>query len=403
MDKHYFITSCMFLLTCQLVAAGPTSPAVVIPSKARLGYVVTVLDLQEGETARLLRTDNSPEVYNTFSLQSNGWLVTKRPVGELSGTNVIIAYRRGYSDGTRRTEKLNVLVTNWPGAVSLPRQPYVGYVEENSDPGSEIRGLQGFQEDLKKLPYGCWLDLVENDASLVSLDVKSGSLTTRIALDREQRAFLSLGIRIKCGSRIQYAAIGIRVLDVNDNAPEMDHFFYDVSLSRDQIQNDLPLLRVHATDPDEDQIVYGMEEHPGFVVDPETGDVSAVDVTRLLPITYELTIFAVDDSGHVSEPSFVRIEVTAARKSTFRRRLRRAVRPTKTFVVKRTQQGDVFTVADDYENTANERFEFYSPDPEGLDIDRNTGMISVIPGSSFNETTIDFRVNITRDYDPGCK
>ena len=51
------------------------------------------------------------------------------------------------------------------------------------------------------------------------------------------------------------------------------------------------------------------------------------------------------------------------------------------------------------------RFEFYGADPDGLLLDPLTGMISLEPGFTYNETTdlIDFTVNVTRDAEPNCK
>ncbi|KAK2150771.1 hypothetical protein LSH36_390g02110 [Paralvinella palmiformis] len=401
MKLRYHVTGFAFILLCQLFEGGRISPSIIIPSTARLGFVVTVLDLSEGQTAKLLQSDNSPLVSNTFNLHANGWLVTKRRLDELSGTQIAIIVRRRYPDGEQQVEKLTILVTNLPSAVMLGHQPYVGRIEENKESGSEIGGLEELQGDIGTLPYGCWLKLMDKDADLVFLDPHSGTLRNRIPFDRENRPFLYLALEARCGIRIQYAAIQIRIIDVNDNVPEMDDLFYSVSVSRDEIRDGSTLLRVHATDPDEDLVSYGMEEHEAFVVNRETGGIRIADKSRLLPKSYELTVFAVDEDGHLSEPSFVRIEVSDSGRSTFRRRHRRAVRPTKIFVVRLTQQGNLFTVAADNDNTANERFEFYSPDPDGLEIDRDTGMVSLIPGFVFNETIIDFRVNVTRDNEPG--
>jgi hypothetical protein len=392
---------------------------VTVPSTARLGHVVTVLDVPHGYGGRLLRNAaSSQEAFQVFTLQSHGRLVTRKTLGDFAGKTLVVKYQRTDPDGEETFDSLNVLVTASDKAVQFTNQPYHGTVDENQPSGTVVKGLQEFYDDIKTLPYGCSVSLSGHDADLVSLQGSPLAVTTRVDLDRERRPFLHIGVDAKCTEGSLHAMVTIRVNDVNDHFPQMDAPFYSANVHTNDILNAEPLLRVHATDLDDDTLTYHMNGHRNFVIDPATGEVRFSDTAQLLPRSFELIVYAEDEAQHRSQPSFVRIELLLPQYDRKRSHVHRrdvrdadflldvaATRDTIVQVIRVTDEGDLFTVALDMDNSANERFEFYSPDPDGLLLDTATGMISLISGFVYNDTTllVDFIVNVSRDGEPSCK
>ena len=387
----------VFIITfCHVVTAGPhrsrdTGSAdvmtITVPSTARLGHVVTVLDLPHGHRGKILRTSKAshkasskpyhigaspPEPYRVFTLQSHGRLTTRRSLEDLVGQTLVIQYQHTFPDGTEVVNRLNVLITNSDSAVQFTNQPYDGRVEENQSPGTPVEGLRNLFDDIKTLPYGCTINLIGHDAELVVLERSPLSVVTKVQLDREMRAALHMGVEARCPSGPLHATVTIHVRDVNDNYPQMAAPFYSKIIHTNQIQYEGALLRVHATDLDKaDTVTYEMKGSRNFEIDPDTGDIFIRPRAQMMPKSFELTVYAIDAAHHRSEPSFVRVELAQAQTSRRHLRLHRrdvmdmdavpmmnvamVTRDTIIQVIRRVDDGDLFSVAADMDNTANER------------------------------------------------
>ncbi|KAI8490002.1 hypothetical protein Bbelb_323630 [Branchiostoma belcheri] len=111
------------------------------------------------------------------------------------------------------------------------------------------------------------------------IDNNTGEIVARLPLDRENIAehyLIAVATESGVASRKAYATVTVRVLDVNDNAPEFDREDYDADVSEDAPVGHT-IVRPSASDADVGEnarIVYSkVQGNDTFEVDPETGAV----------------------------------------------------------------------------------------------------------------------------------
>ncbi|XP_078656091.1 protocadherin Fat 4-like [Branchiostoma floridae x Branchiostoma belcheri] len=111
------------------------------------------------------------------------------------------------------------------------------------------------------------------------IDNNTGEIVTRLPLDRENIAehyLIAVATESAVASRKAYATVAVRVLDVNDNAPEFDREDYDADVSEDApVGHTIVLPSASDADVGENaRIVYSkVQGNDTFEVDPETGAV----------------------------------------------------------------------------------------------------------------------------------
>lgn len=210
----------------------------------------------------------------------------------------------------------------------FPSPPYIGYVEENKDPGTSVMVLQAIDLD-----SGINAEIVyelEDDANgKFRIDPDSGLVTTLETLEKEN-AENEFTIVVKATNRraggdpLKSGTVSatIKVTDGNDQKPVFDPTIYRANVPEDALPGFF-VTKVKASDADEGpnaELEYTIESGNDpyeFYIDPRTGDIL---VSGLLDFdkgkkSYNLTI-KVTDRGNppqeAEEKAFVYINVVDA-------------------------------------------------------------------------------------------
>lgn len=233
-------------------------------------------------------------------------------------------------DGKHRGEALvrvNLSDIN-DNAPYFPNPPYVGYVEENKNPGTSVMVLQAIDLDSGvngEIVY----ELEDNANGKFKIDPDSGLVTTLETLEKES-AENEFTIRVKAINRKAggnppksgTVSATIKVADGNDQKPAFDPTIYRAKVPEDALPGYF-VTKVKASDNDEGPnaeleytITAGNDPYE-FYIDPRTGDIL---VSGLLDFdkgkkSYNLTI-SVTDRGNppqqADKPAFVYINVLDA-------------------------------------------------------------------------------------------
>ncbi|KAM6148965.1 protocadherin alpha-13 isoform 11-T11 [Erethizon dorsatum] len=132
------------------------------------------------------------------------------------------------------------------------------------------------------------------------------SLVLRKTLDREEIQEYSLLLTASDGGKPELTGtvqLLIRILDVNDNAPEFDQFLYKVKVLENALNGTL-VIKLNATDPDDGtngDIVYSFRRPVSpavlyaFNIDPKSGEIRTKDKLDFEENKfYEISVEAVD-------------------------------------------------------------------------------------------------------------
>ncbi|XP_060800580.1 fat-like cadherin-related tumor suppressor homolog isoform X2 [Amyelois transitella] len=145
-----------------------------------------------------------------------------------------------------------------------------------------------------------------------AIDASSGALTTRVPLDREERAEWEVPVMASDGGGlVRHTTVRVRVLDVNDNAPVFPHREYRAAAPADRAPG-APLLTLRARDADvgdHARLVYSVYEGDArsdatglFAVDSHTGALSfARDASAFASRTLQVWVRARDGGGLAGE------------------------------------------------------------------------------------------------------
>lgn len=146
--------------------------------------------------------------------------------------------------------------------------PYKFFIVENSDRDIRIGKIQAFIRDKDPNTAVYYYMLLGNDHGAFYVDKRSGDVFTNRTLDREEVATYHLYVLASKKSDLHIsrrqrdelsvetlerdgtvAKIQVKVLDVNDNAPEFEHKIYYAGISAEASTNQL-VATVNATDTD---------------------------------------------------------------------------------------------------------------------------------------------------------
>ena len=204
----------------------------------------------------------------------------------------------------------------------FPNPPYVGYVEENLDPGASVMVIQAFDLD-SGINAEIIYSLDDSSNNKFKIDRNSGLVTTVETMERET-AVNSFTIVVKATDKGSPALSGtvtatIRVSDGNDQAPVFNPTVYRKKVPEDSLPGYL-VTHVKATDQDEGYnaeleftITAGNDPYQ-FYIDPKTGEIR---VSGMLDFdhgkkSYNLTVM-VSDRGvqpkQAAQPAFVYITI----------------------------------------------------------------------------------------------
>ena len=204
----------------------------------------------------------------------------------------------------------------------FPNPPYIGYVEENKNPGTSVMVLQAVDLD-KGVNAEIVYDLEDNANNKFKIDRNTGLITTLETLNKESPVN-EFTIRVKATDKGNPALSGtvtatIKVADGNDQSPIFNPTVYRATVPEDALPGFFVTL-VTATDKDEGPnaeleytITAGNDPYE-FYINPRTG---AILVSGLLDFdhgkkSYNLTV-NVSDRGNppnqADKPAFVYINV----------------------------------------------------------------------------------------------
>lgn len=187
---------------------------------------------------------------------------------------------------------------------------------ENTPPHSMVATLTATDNDQGtngSVAYSFHHSVLHDYPNAFALDVLTGQLTTKVALDRETIAeYRILVIAKDQGTPVQSstATVVLTVEDVNDNSPVFYPWRYLMPIPQDAEAGTV-LGKLMATDADareNAQVRYSLE-YGGeglFAVDERTGEVSLRSLPKIThKRLYELTVSAKDTGGRVAARSAV--------------------------------------------------------------------------------------------------
>ena len=166
------------------------------------------------------------------------------------------------------------------------RNDYVFEVFENEEEGSVLGRVAAYDRDAGRNAELRYFFAEENSAvSYFSIDEKSGFLSTKSPIDREEisknfgQDFFQLDVTVSddgAKPRSSTASITIVILDRNDNEPKFTQPFYQFEISEAE-KSGFDLVKVHAKDPDKGQngeIRYQLMDNDVFGINSESGQIT---------------------------------------------------------------------------------------------------------------------------------
>ena len=298
------------------------------PGKSVVKVTATDSDSSKVQSELRYSIDKTGQTYFTIDAKT-GLIITANNRLDREKQQIVSFFVFAF-DGKHTGEALvrvNLTDTN-DNAPYFPSPPYIGYVEENKDPGTSVMVLQAIDLDT-----GINAEIVyelESDANgKFRIDPDSALVTTLETLEKEN-AENEFTIVVKATNRraggdpLKSGTVSatIKVTDGNDQKPVFDPTIYRANVPEDALPGFF-VTKVKASDADEGpnaELEYTIESGNDpyqFYIDPRTGDIL---VSGLLDFdkgkkSYNLTI-KVTDRGNppqeAEEKAFVYINVLDA-------------------------------------------------------------------------------------------
>ena len=298
------------------------------PGRSVVTVSATDLDSSKVQSELRYSIDKTGQTY--FTIDAKTGLITTANNRLDREKQQIVSFFVYASDGKHSGEALvgvNLTDIN-DNAPYFPSPPYIGYVEENKDPGTSVMVLQAIDLD-SGINAEIVYELEDNANGKFRIDPDSGLVTTLETLEKES-AENEFTIRVKATNRRAggnppksgTVSATIKVTDGNDQKPVFDPTIYRADVPEDALPGYF-VTKVKASDDDEGpnaELEYTIESGNDpyeFYIDPRTGDIL---VSGLLDFdkgkkSYNLTI-KVTDRGNppqeAEEKAFVYINVLDA-------------------------------------------------------------------------------------------
>lgn len=414
----------LLLLACWQLTAYFTQALmirrVIVPHTAKPGYIVSSL-MYWGQHYTV-DSGVAGEFSKYFTVLSNGDLVTSVDVSCLIGNKISLVINNDLASESWQ-ESIHIEIQDSHNLLLFPQQIYEGHLLENQSPLSPIPGLEDIYAHIggaghKSIQYM----MVSGPTDLFTFNKKlvDGQehleIVTKDSLDREEKEKYTLMIKAwtECGDdEPAYAKAVVHVLDENDNIPKFEKSLYFTSI-RDNTAPLTTILKVKAVDPDDGKIKYVMEPHRLFEIDPQEGSIVLKSRKDLELQNYKLQVYAEDEGGQKSDPATIDIKVNhvngalrfeSSVSHVHHSRYKRdtTVHPEKEFEVPESRKGELIRL-----NAGSVRYRYYfkDPAPEKLDLNSNSGAISLKRGKQLDyelEEEISFVVEIVSVRNPSGK
>ena len=306
-----------------------------VPSDVPVGSIIKKFPVLPG--LHLLPSHNSDRFY---LLQSGGLMVTRSLTG-LAGSNLSLAVAHS-ADNKTDVSLLGIHVHCEDDFLEFGQPEYIFSVVENSPPDTELGTVYLNGDNRRNLEIILDPPSCHQMFSLVPSYYNQSAALTLVSvasLDREASSEHSFRLVVSNPESLESTSTKVRVFvkNENDNAPEFKKRIYSftVPVSTPRFKS---VGRVYAFDKDGDRLVYSLlHPSPSFVVVPQTGELLLAHAPHLK--MYLLEVSAKDTVPPVKksrQPALVYInfveeelDLNTTQHSRVKRRVTRAVRPTK--------------------------------------------------------------------------
>ena len=234
-----------------------------IPEEQNAGFVVTTISVSSSSgpvTYSLLATRDGRS-QNMFTIDPSSGLVTT--TAKLDRESIPIHYFQVIATDVRNAQlngatQLNIYVDDVNDHTpKFENTVYARAVSEYLSVGSTVLTVRATDEDSgdnAEIRYSILNPSGVND--VFRIDPRSGSITTRLHLDREKTDFYRLRVQAVDNGPVQgrksaTATVEVTVLDENDNYPQFSQSSYSINVPEDRDPSKNPLITtIIATDAD---------------------------------------------------------------------------------------------------------------------------------------------------------
>lgn len=209
------------------------------------------------------------------------------------------------NNGAVTTTSISVSVSDVNDSPQFLGTPYAATVSENLPCGSDVIKIAANDADGDALSYS----LSGTDSGCFKIFPSSGLIETSKELDFEAVSSYSLTVTVSDGKISISTDLAISVINVND-APYVTNLPANVSLFENDVT--VPVIDVNATDPDGDNITFGLSGSGSddLVINPATGRITlSKPLNYELQALYSLTVRVSDGIGGVAVASITVIVV----------------------------------------------------------------------------------------------
>lgn len=219
------------------------------------------------------------------------------------------------TDGGGLFSETNLLVTVVAGPNTKPptfeQSVFEAQVNESAKINSTVVVVQADDPEADPVKYSI---VSGNDLRQFTIGAESGSITIIRKLDRETLTKYQLMIRAEdLGGLFTTAAVNIKVLDANDNAPEFDETTLPYLFSVDEGKLSAFAGTVQAFDMDEGRnadVIYSLPANVPFTINKQTGEIYTKErLSYKKQSEYEFMVRA-SDRGASPQSSEIRIKIT---------------------------------------------------------------------------------------------
>ena len=240
-----------------------------------------------------------------------------------------------------------------------------------------------------------------NKESVFALDLVTGELSLRKAVDREKKSFYNLTVSVSTGQLSSKCTVLVFITDINDNLPQLPRrinlTIFENSLLGSHVG------QVNATDEDEYSVLTysfsgNMQRNGPFVIDLDTGILRLVDVIdfETRPNLYSMDVVVSDQVHKASTKVFVTVLDENDHRPLFEK---------SSYSVKRKEPISANTYlarinATDEDQGSNKRITYNITLNDEIGIDSNTGIVFTKKQIIYSKDFIDLIITATDHGSP---
>ncbi|XP_065486255.1 cadherin-18 isoform X4 [Caloenas nicobarica] len=239
-----------------------------VPESAQVGSAVGKIkanDADTGSNADMKYTIINGDGSGVFSISTDkdtreGILSLKKPLNyekkksytlNIEGANTHLDFRFSHLGPFKDVTMLKIIVgdVDEPPLFSMPS--YVMEVYENAEIGTAVGTVTAQDPDAANSLVRYFIDRNTEEDSYFTIDASTGTIKTAKIFDREETPWYNITVaasEIDNPALVSHVPVGVRILDVNDNPPELSRE-YDVIVCEDSKPGQV-IQTITATDKD---------------------------------------------------------------------------------------------------------------------------------------------------------